>query len=176
MRSQHISSSDHYKQYYLKQATQKGGGPYFAGRLFQKGAGIGSIFASLFKRALPFLSRASNHIGKAALKTGANVLADTVSGQRFQDSLKNRVKETGRELKRDAVAKLQNAITTQTGSGRKRKAQTQTKNKDNKKQKNQTKTKSTQKNRKVPIKNTKGKKPVTSKKARKPRTYQDIFG
>ena len=76
---------------------------------------------------------------KAALKTGANVLADTVSGQRFQDSLKNRVKETGRELKRDAVAKLQNAITTQTGSGRKRKAQTQTKNNDNKKQKTQQK-------------------------------------
>ena len=121
MNRKHISSPDHYKQYYLNQALQKGGGPYFAGRLFQKGSGIGSIFASLFKRALPFLSRASNHIGKVALKTGANVLADTVSGERFQDSLKNRVKESGRQLKRDAINKLQNTLTSQTGSGRKRK-------------------------------------------------------
>lgn len=107
-------------------------------------------------------------------KTGANVLADTASGQRFQDSLKNRVKETGRQLKRDAVDKLQNAITTQTGSGRKRKAQTQAESKDNKMSKTQTKAK--QNNQKEPIKNTKGKKTVTSNKARKPRTYQDIFG
>ena len=157
----------------MKQATQKGGGPYFAGRLFQKGSGIGSIFASLFKRALPFLSRASNHIGKAALKTGANVLADTASGQNFQDSLKTRVKETGRQLKRDAVNKIQNAITTQTGSGRKRKAPAKP-NTNNKKKKTQTKTK--QKTKKEPIKNTKGKKAATSKKTSKPRTYQDIFG
>ena len=116
MNRKHISSLDHYKQYYLNQALQKGGGPYFSGRLFQRGSGIGSVFASLFKRALHFLSRASNHLGKAALKTGANVLADTASGQRFQDSLKNRVKETGRQLKRDAI----NTLTSQTGSGKKR--------------------------------------------------------
>ena len=157
----------------MNQATQKGGGPYFAGRLFQRGSGIGSIFASLFKRVLPFLNQASNHIGKAALKTGANVLADTASGQRFQDSLKSRVKETGRQLKRDAVNKLQNAIATQTGSGRKRKAPTQP-NTNNKKKNTQTQAK--QKTNKVPIKSTKGKKTATSKKTSKPRTYQDIFG
>ena len=135
MNRKHISSPDHYKQYYLNQALQKGGGPYFAGRLFQKGSGIGSIFASLFKRALPFLSRASNHIGKVALKTGANVLADTVSGERFQDSLKNRVKESGRQLKRDAINKLQNTLTSQTGSGRKRKRAPSKNNKPKKRQK-----------------------------------------
>ena len=135
MNRKHISSTEHYKQYYINQALQKGGGPYFAGRLFQKGAGIGSIFASLFKRALPFLSSASSQIGKVALKTGANVLADTVSGQRFQDSLKNRLRESGRELKRNAINKLQSTLASQTGAGKKRRATSQSKERSKKSEK-----------------------------------------
>ena len=191
MSRRHISSNDHYKQYYINQALQKGGGPYFAGRLFQKGAGIGSIFASLFKRALPFLSSASSQIGKVALKTGANVLADTFSGQRFQDSLKNRLKESGRELKRDAINKLQSTLASQTGAGKKRRATSQSKERSKKRRKTAQKT-TKQKKRKT-AQNTKTTKPkkqkgsksikrrkkqnsVSSQKARKPRTYQDIFG
>ena len=135
MNRKHISSTEHYKQYYINQALQKGGGPYFAGRLFQKGAGIVSIFASLFKRALPFLSSASSQIGKVALKTGANVLADTVSGQRFQDSLKNRLRESGRELKRNAINKLQSTLASQTGAGKKRRATSQSKERSKKSEK-----------------------------------------
>jgi hypothetical protein len=126
MSRKHISSPELYKHYYLNQAYQKGGGSYFAGRLFQKGhgqrgGGIGNFFGSLFKKALPFLTNASKQIGRAALQTGANVLADTASGQRFQDSLQNRVRETGVQLKRDMSNRLRNAISSQTGSGRKRK-------------------------------------------------------
>ena len=189
MNRKHISSTEHYKQYYINQALQKGGGPYFAGRLFQKGAGIGSIFASLFKRALPFLSSASSQIGKVALKTGANVLADTVSGQRFQDSLKNRLRESGRELKRNAINKLQSTLASQTGAGKKRRATSQSKERSKKRRKtvqNTTKqkkrktaqqtAKQKKQKRSKAIKHRKGKNSVSSQKARKPRTYQDIFG
>lgn len=49
MNRKHIASPELYKSYYLSQAEQKGGGPYFAGRLFQRGhgqtgGGIGNFF------------------------------------------------------------------------------------------------------------------------------------
>ena len=179
MSMKHISSPEHYKHYYLNQAGQRGGGSYFAGRLFQRGygqrgAGIGNFFGSLFKKAIPFLTGASKQIGKAALKTGANVLADTVSGQRFQDSLQNRVKEAGKELKRDATNQIVNAIRSQTGSGRKRKQPQQRGRSGQKKRKQSQKKQTTKTSR--PVKRKKKQTTTRSRKASKPRTYQDIFG
>ena len=184
----HISSPEHYKHYYLNQAEQKGGGSYFAGKLFQRGygqrgGGIGNFFGSILKKALPFLSNASKQIGKAVLKTGANVLADTASGQRFQDSFQNRVRETGMELRRNAAQKLQNVINSQTGSGRKRKqsrqdgrgSQKKRKQTPRKKKRKQKKGKQTVRKSK-PIRRKKKQTTVRSRKASKPRTYQDIFG
>jgi len=126
MSSKHIPSTELYKQYYSTQA-QKGGGAYFSGKLFQRGyggqrgRGIGSIFGSLFRKALPFLTTASKTLGRAALKTGANVLADAVEGGDIRNSLRNRIKETGGELKRSATNQVLRTLNNQTGSGNKRK-------------------------------------------------------
>jgi len=175
MNRKHISLPEPYKHYYLNQAQQKGsGGPYFAGRLFQRGhgqrgGGIGNFFGSLFRKALPFLTNASKHIGKVALKTGANVLSDTASGQRFQDSIQNRLQESGVGLKRNFAKQVKNAMSTQTGSGKKRKPSQQGTRGSEKKRK-QTKSKS------KPIKSKKALKDIRSSKATKPRTFQDIFG
>jgi hypothetical protein len=178
MNRKHIPSPELYKRYYINQAQQIGGGEYFAGRLFQKrngqrGRGIASIFGSLIKRALPFLSTATKNIGKAALKTGVNVVSDTMAGQRFQDSLQNRLKETGGELKRQAVSKLSNVMTSQTGSGRKRRKTKQAKGPEQKKRKQQ---KKRGKNKSKPIKRKNTGTAVKSRKTTKPITYQDIFG
>ena len=175
MNRKHISPPELYKHYYLNQVQQKGhGGPFFAGRLFQRGygqrgGGIGNFFGSLFRKALPFLTSASKQVGKVALKTGANVLADAASGHRFQDSLKNRLKESGMELKRDVTQQVKNAMGNQTGSGKKRKRGEQRMSQQHKKQK-QTKAKAKRIKRKKP---TPG---IRSSKATKPRTFQDIFG
>ena len=116
---------------------------------------------------LLFLSSASKHVGKIALQTGANVLTDAASGKNFQKSFKNRLKETGSQLKRDAINEVQNVINTQTGSGRKRKKRSTTQH--NQKQKKA-------KVQRTSIKPTKTKKPVRSRKTTKRRTFQDIFG
>jgi len=114
MSSKHIPSTELYKQYYSTQA-QKGGGAYFSGKLVQRGygsqrgRGIGSIFGS-----------PSKTLGRAALKTGANVLADAAEGGDIGNSLRNRIKETGGELKRSATNQVLRALNNQTGSGKKR--------------------------------------------------------
>lgn len=163
MTSKHIPSTELYRQYYSTQG-QKGRGAYFSGKLFQRGyggqrgRGIGRILGSIFKRALPFLSSASKNLGRAALKTGANVLTDVSEGADFGNSIRNRIKETSGSLKRAATNQVINALNNQTGSGNRR----------NKRKRSKSKT-STIKRRKIT-------KSVRSSKAVKPRTFQDIFG
>lgn len=176
MNQKHISTPELYKNYYLNQAQQKGrGGSFFTGKLFQRGygqrgGGIGNFFGSLFRKALPFLTSASKHVGKVALKTGANVLADAAGGQRFQDSLQNRLKESGMELKRDVTKQVKNAISSQTGTGKKRKRSQQERSRVPRKKRKQTKAKPKR------IRRKKSSKRATTSKASKPRTFQDIFG
>ncbi|XP_031554465.1 uncharacterized protein LOC116291433 [Actinia tenebrosa] len=130
----------------------------------------GTFEKGLFRKALPFLASASKQAGKVALKTGANVLADAAAGQRFQDSLRNRLKESGMELKRDVTTQVKNAMNGQTGSGKKRKRGQQERSGVPQKKRKQTKAKPKRIKRKTKSKS------LTTSKATKPRTFQDIFG
>lgn len=165
MSSKHIPSSELYRNYYSTQASQGGRGAYFSGKLFQRGygnqrgKGIGNIFGSLFRRALPFLTNASKTLGRAALKTGTNVLTDVAGGSNFRNSVRNRVNETGGALKRDAANQVLKALNNQTGSGNKRKNKRKREN-----------------SKKPAIKRKKTSKAVRITKTAKPRTFQDIFG
>ncbi len=77
-------------------SEQTGSG--FIGQPYQRGAGIGSFFRSLFRMAAPVLKRAAKAVGKQALVTGANVVGDLIKGGDVVQSLE----EHGRE----AVANL----------------------------------------------------------------------
>lgn len=123
------------------------------------------MLGSLFRRVLPYLTTASKHVGKIALQTGANVLTDTATGKSFQGSLRNRLQESGSQLKQDAINEVKKKINMQTGSGRKkRKRKTTPQNQKQKKAKLQS------------IKRSKSKNVVRSQKTTKRRTFQDIFG
>jgi hypothetical protein len=45
----------------------------FAGRRYQRGHGLGSIFGGLFKAAMPLLKKGAKTLGREALKTGLNI-------------------------------------------------------------------------------------------------------
>ena len=64
---------------------QRGGG--FVGLPFQRGAGLGSVFRSLFRAILPVAKSAGKTIGKRALRAGAEIASDLVSGKNLKDSL-----------------------------------------------------------------------------------------
>ena len=90
-----------YKCYY----SQQGGGsvPIYAGAKYQQGYGIGSIFGSLLKSALPIIKRGAKSLGKTAIKTGLNVVKDGLSGKNIKQSLKTNLKRAGTEILTNSI-------------------------------------------------------------------------
>lgn len=74
------ASRDHYRDYYVSQQQQRGGGdfPVFVGARYQRGHGIGSIISGLFRRALPILKSNVKNLGLSLLKKGAHVAGDVL--------------------------------------------------------------------------------------------------
>jgi hypothetical protein len=77
---------------------QIGFGYGFAGMPYQRGAGLGSVFASLFRAITPMAKSAAKALGKKALNAGLEVAADTLAGQNFKESLKTHAKALGQDV------------------------------------------------------------------------------
>lgn len=80
------------EQYYIAQAGN--GLSYYSGSPTQKGHGLGAIFRSLARVALPLVKRVGKKVAHEALTTGLSVGSDMLTGKKFKDSLKSRGKET----------------------------------------------------------------------------------
>ena len=70
----------------------------FSGMPYQRGAGLGSFFMGLFRRAIPLLKSAAKAAGKQALSTAATVVGDVARGQDVGESVKSRSREGVAEL------------------------------------------------------------------------------
>lgn len=85
-----------FKDYYLKQAGS--GLPYFQGSLYQKGYGLGGIFRRIFKYIMPIVREnalpAVKTVGRELLKSAANVVNDSLSGENLKTSAKKRLSES----------------------------------------------------------------------------------
>lgn len=77
---------------------QRGGGgyTYFEGSPYQRGAGLGSVFRSLFRALVPLGKRAASAVGQEGLATAARVLNNAVNpvGDSPIDWRENLAKET----------------------------------------------------------------------------------
>lgn len=169
----------HYIQYY---DTQVGGGGIehvFTGSPYQKGhGGIGRFLGGLLRRALPFLKSGARAVGKEALRAGMNII-DDISSQHvpLKASLRNRMRESGRNLKRKAEEKMESFME---GSGYKRNGKRGKNQFEGKRRKRHTLPKTKLKKKRV-AKKKKKKHPRRSKKAKKNRKIKkrlitDIFG
>ena len=83
---------------------QRGAG--FSGTPYQRGAGLGSLFRSLFRAILPIAKTAGKAIGKRALSAGAEIATDLVAGKNFKQSLEQHGKEATSDLLAKASRKL----------------------------------------------------------------------
>jgi hypothetical protein len=66
MKPTHRYDTKAYHDYYIHQAGK--GYPVFAGRRYQRGHGLGSIFGGLFKAAMPLLKKGAKTLEREALK------------------------------------------------------------------------------------------------------------
>ena len=88
------SNPEAFKDYYLKQAQQKGGHlPAFNGAIMQRGYGLGSFLKGLYRWAVPHLHSGVKALGKQALKEGVGVAQDVLNGESVGDSLMKRGKK-----------------------------------------------------------------------------------
>jgi len=101
-------------EFWEKYFLQKGGG-YYSGIPYQRGAGIGSFFSSLFRQALPILSRVGSIVAPQVLKPAMGFLGDVLEGKNVGAAAKQRVREGASNLLH------RGAEFVQTGHGRKRK-------------------------------------------------------
>lgn len=108
-----MSLSCPYTRHYDLQAG--GELPFYTGALVQKGYGLGGIFRSMGRYALPFLTKAARYIGKRAIATGARVASDVAAGGNLKKVTKARLREATRDIAEDVGRRLQ-----QSGSGRRK--------------------------------------------------------
>ena len=75
-----------------------GGMPVFNGSRYQKGMGLGSMFKSVAPivktHAVPVIKDAAKFVGFEAIITAANIASDAIDGKNFNESIKERAKET----------------------------------------------------------------------------------
>ena len=91
----------------------------FQGVRYQRGSGFFSRFAS--SALLPLLK----FLSKRVLHGGVNLGSDVLAGQNFKDSVKQRLRETGKTVATDALNLANETVfRQQTGSGRRRRRAT----------------------------------------------------
>ena len=91
-----------YDDYY---AQQVGGAlPYFASARVQRGHGFGSLFGGLLRSVAPLIKRGGLALGNRALKTGAQIAGDILSGENIRTAAKRRTKTAGRDLLQSLLA------------------------------------------------------------------------
>ena len=68
---------------------------------------MGAWIGGLFRKMLPYISSGVKAVEKETLRAGINVLDDVANnGVNFKEAVKLRAKESGKNLKRKAAAKI----------------------------------------------------------------------
>ena len=88
-----------------EQPTQIGGMhiPIYAGSKTQRGHGLGAIFGSLLKSALPMIKQGAMSLGKTALKTGLGVAHDALTKKNLKEAFRDNTQRAGSKLLQKAI-------------------------------------------------------------------------
>ena len=96
----------YYDDYFMNQIG-RGRIKIFVGSPNQKGHGIGSFLGGIFRKALPYMRKGVQIIGKEAARAGTNILTDIASHNiPIKKAVRLRTKESIDNLKRKAEEKI----------------------------------------------------------------------
>ena len=88
-------------------AAQSGHGMIgFRGSAYQRGGGFGSLLGGLFRSFLPVAKSIGKTVGKQALRTGAEVAADALSGRNIGEAFEERGKAGAAKLVKKGMKNL----------------------------------------------------------------------
>ena len=116
-----------YPQYYLGQQTGRGM-DFFQGGSWQKGYGqtgygLGGLFRSIARVAMPAVKSGAKALGKIGLNSGVNLLGDVLSGENLKTAAKARAREGVGMAKDKAVRRVQTFVQTGRESKKRRRRQ-----------------------------------------------------
>lgn len=103
------------EDYYVHQTGR--GLNYYQGSIHQKGYGLGGIFRSFFRAAIPLFKSGAKAVGKQIFRSGVDLLGDVSKGEDIKIATKKRLKEAGSVLTDKASTKVKAMI----GSGKRNK-------------------------------------------------------
>lgn len=96
--------------------------PIFIGSKGQRGYGLGGIFSSIAKAAIPMLKSAAKSAGKTLLKSGAEFASDVLQGRNVKEAAKQRAINAGKTIGRDLLSStVQHVSGSHPASNKKRK-------------------------------------------------------
>lgn len=115
-RVRYIPNQRAFDEYYHRQSG--GNAAYFHGPSHQQGHGLGGLFGSLFRAAMPvfrntvapMLKSGAKAVAKEALRTGVGVASDMLSGQSGLESIEARLPMAGERLVKRGIRKLTNIV------------------------------------------------------------------
>lgn len=103
---------------WLAYFERQSGEGVFRGLMYQRGAGIGSIFRSMFRYLLPIAKTIGREVGLEGLATGSRILGEVAGGKDVKGAVVDESREGLRKLLNRASTRMNER---QTGSGRRNK-------------------------------------------------------
>ena len=79
MKVKYCCNPKDYENYYVTQVGK--GMPYYLGRQFQRGYGLGGLFSSIGRAVLPMIKSGIKTVGKEVLRSGAELASDALQGK-----------------------------------------------------------------------------------------------
>jgi len=72
--------------------------PFYSGAQYQRGHGLGSIFASIGRAVLPLVKTGAKAVGREVLKSGSRIASDVLAGENVKRVAIRRAKQAGSNL------------------------------------------------------------------------------
>ena len=72
--------------------------PYFAGARVQQGYGLGNLFSSIAKSALPLVKKGAKTLGKQVLQSGVDFASDILQSKNIKQAAIDQAKAAGMNL------------------------------------------------------------------------------
>ena len=72
----------------------------------QVGFGLGGLFRSVARAAMPMIKRGANALGNIALNSGANFVGDVLAGKNAKEAAKARIEEAADVAKKKVIQRV----------------------------------------------------------------------
>ena len=125
VRVRYVPNQQALDQYYARQTGNGSNEKFYRGPVYQRGHGLGGLFGSIFRAAVPVfrstvapaLKKGAKALAREALTTGVNVAGDVLRGSNVKESFQQRLPAAANRIRKKGLRKLESMLSTSDGNG-----------------------------------------------------------